>query len=447
MSQHPHHISPGKIILVLFLLAVTLVAVGLAGYLPRKQREQAANSLADSEKSTLPVVSVARVKRAEQDSDVVLPGSISPLVEASIYARAPGYVKKRYVDIGDRVKEGQLMAEIEAPELDQQVAQARAVVAQSQQQLGQGKASLLQSQAQRDLAKITSERYTKLVAHGAVALQDADTQVANYKTSEALVSAQEANVRAAEDNVSQSQANLDRVLALQDYKNVRAPFAGVVTARNIDQGSLISASGGGQGVNSAGSEMYRVAQIAIVRILENVPQANAPGIIVGMPTEVSVVEYPARKFMGKVARTSNSLDPNSRTMLVEVQVANGDGKLFPGMYANVLFRNRRDKPPFLIPGDAIIAGASGPHLAVVVDAPESASGQNTKKIHLVSVAMGRDFGTQTEILTGLDGSESVVLNPGDDVHEGALVRAESANVAAAKQAAPKQAAPSGSTAK
>lgn len=418
MSQHPHHISPGKVLLALLLLAVLLVAIGLAGYLPMKQREQAANALAASEKSDVPVVTVTKVKRASPDSETVLPGSISPLVEASIYARASGFVKKRYVDIGDHVKEGQLLAEIEAPELDQQVSQARAAGAQSQQQLGQSRASLLQTQSQRDLAQLTSERYTKLLEHGAVARQDADTQQANLKTSEAMVAAQDANVRAAEENVRQSQANLDRMLALQDYKKVRAPFAGIVTARNVEAGALIAANGGGQGATSTGSEMYRIAQVTTVRIMENVPQSNAPGIHTGMVAEVTVVEYPGRKFMGNVARTSNSLDPVSRTMLVEVHVANTDGKLLPGMYADVRFRNHRETPPFLIPGDAVIAGAAGPRVAIVTLEP----GQPALKIHLLPVTMGRDFGTQTEIIAGLNGSETIVLNPGDEVREGALVK-------------------------
>ena len=422
MSQHPHHISPGKVLLALLLLAVLVVVVSLAGYLPMKQREQAANALAASEKSDVPVVTVTKVKRASPDSETVLPGSISPLVEASIYARASGFVKKRYVDIGDHVKEGQLLAEIEAPELDQQVSQARAAGAQSQQQLGQSRASLLQTQSQRDLAQLTSERYTKLLEHGAVARQDADTQQANLKTSEAMVAAQDANVRAAEENVRQSQANLDRMLALQDYKKVRAPFAGIVTARNVEAGALIAANGGGQGATSTGSEMYRIAQVTTVRIMENVPQSNAPGIHTGMVAEVTVVEYPGRKFMGNVARTSNSLDPVSRTMLVEVHVANTDGKLLPGMYADVRFRNHRETPPFLIPGDAVIAGAAGPRVAVVTPAESTIPGQPALKIHLLPVTMGRDFGTQTEIIAGLNGSETIVLNPGDEVREGALVK-------------------------
>ena len=246
-ASHPHHISTGKIVLVAILLAIVVVAVALAGYLPRKERERAAAAAASEEKNDLPSVTAARVRRAPQDSDVLLPGTLSALVEASVYGRAPGYVRKRYVDIGDHVREGQLLAEIDAPELDQQVAQARAAVSQAQQQLSQSRAALVQAESQRDLAKVTSERYNNLVARGAIARQDADTQESTYKTADALVDAQQATIRAAEDNVKQAQANLDRVIALQDYKSVRAPFDGVVTARNIDAGALISSSGAGLG--------------------------------------------------------------------------------------------------------------------------------------------------------------------------------------------------------
>ena len=446
-EQHPHHISPFKVVLVLVILAAVVVAIALAGYLPRKQREEAAASVAKEEKNTLPRVAVAKVKRAPQDTEVVLPGTISALTEASIFARASGYVKKRYADIGDRVKEGQLIAEIEAPELDQQVAQARAAVSQAEQQLGQTKASLLQAQSQRDLAKITADRYNNLVGRGAVARQDADTQAATFKTSEALVAAQEANVSAAGESVRQAQANLQRILALQDFKNVRAPFAGVITVRNIDVGSLISPTGGGQGMmqtasspaNASGNEMYRVAQISTVRLMESVPQTNAPGIRIGMPAEVTVTEFPGRKFAGKVARTANSLDPASRTMLVEVHVDNRDGKLLPGMYAEVRFRGHRDTPPVMVPGDSVIAGNSGPLVAILVDAAEDNGNPDTlgaKKIHLVPVQIGRDYGVQTEVTFGLQGSETVVMNPGDEVREGALVKAETGTESKADLTAP-----------
>ncbi|MEP6715601.1 MAG: biotin/lipoyl-binding protein, partial [Terriglobia bacterium] len=173
---HPHHISAGKIILILLLLAAIVVAVGLAGFLPRQARENAAAAAAGSEKNTLPKVTSAPVKRQRPDTEISLPGTLTPVIEASIFARAAGYVRKRYVDIGDHVRGNQLLAEIDAPELDQQVAQARAVVSQSQQQLAQIRAALVQAQSQRDLAKVTAERYTNLLAKGAVARQDADIQ-------------------------------------------------------------------------------------------------------------------------------------------------------------------------------------------------------------------------------------------------------------------------------
>jgi multidrug efflux pump subunit AcrA (membrane-fusion protein) len=434
---HEHHISRGKLFLVALVIVIVVAAIALAGYLPRRQREAQAAAAAREERTDLPTVTAAYVRRALANTEILLPGSISPLVEASIYARASGYVRKRYVDIGDQVRQGQLMADIETPELDQQVAQGRAAVAQAQQQLGQTQAALIQAQAQRDLAKVTSDRYKNLVERGAVARQDADTQETTYRTSAALVTQQEANVRAAQENVRQSQANLDRLIALQEYQRVRAPFTGIVTARNIDVGYLISATGAGQGVSpmqvgggtsgggTAGNEMYRVAQIGTLRILVSVPQANAPGIQLGMPAEITVTEYPGRIFQGKVRRTANSLDPNSRTMLVEVQAPNGDGKLLPGMYAQVRFRNHRDSPPLLIPGDALVVSASGLQIATLLDAPEQNGGDaKTKKTHFDPVQVGRDYGAETEILSGALDGQLVVVNPGDEVREGALVHYE-----------------------
>lgn len=446
--SHPHHISPVKVVLVLLLLAAVVVLVALAGYLPRKEREKAALDAAKEEKSAIPIVTAARVRQAARDTEVVLPGSLSAIVESSIYARAAGYLRKRYVDIGDRVREGQLLAEIDAPELDQQVAQARAAVSQSKQQLSQTRSALVQAQAQRDLAKITAERYTNLLARGAVARQDADTQQSNFRTSEALVDAQQANVRAAEDNVKQAEANLDRVVALQEFKSLKAPFAGVVTVRNSDVGALISSTGAGQGNSSmspgaaqgaAGNELFRIAQIGTIRILANAPQANVPGIRVGMPAEVTVNEFPGRRFTGKVARTSSSLDPNTRTLLIEVHVPNPDGKLLPGMYGEVHFEGHRDSPPLLVPGDSVIASNTGLQVAVLIDpAPEDNQPQGVRKVHIQKVQAGRDFGPETEVSGELKLADIVVVNPGDDVREGAFVKAEFTNAApAAQKGAPK----------
>jgi multidrug efflux pump subunit AcrA (membrane-fusion protein) len=435
--QHPHHISPWKVAIVCLLVAVAAVAVGLAGYLPRHEREQAAVKAAGDMRTGIPTVTVVKVLKAPVDVELSLPGSISATAEASIYARAAGYVLKRMVDIGDLVKAGQVMAELDTPELDQQVAQLQAALAQARQQLTQTKASLVQAESQRDLAKITFERFDQLLKKGAVARQDTDNQQSAFKTSDAFVDAQQANIRAAEENVRQSQANVDRMLALQEYKNVRSPVTGVVTVRNIDTGYLISTSGAGQGNTPldvpgaqaiaalGGNEMFRVAQIGTLRILISVPQASATGITVGMPARVTVNEFSGRNFPGKVTRTASSFDPNSRTMLTQIDIPNKDGKLFPGMYAQIYLQIHRNVPPLLVPGDAIIAGPGGMQVAILLDAPEQQGGEKeARRIHLQTVQLGRDYGAQTEIISGLEGSETVVVNPGDDVREGNLVKGE-----------------------
>ena len=364
----PHHISGWKVLLIVLLLGTMMGGLWYAGYKPRQERTEAAAGAAGKEQTGLPVVTAARVRPSTPDAEILLPGNISATAEASIYARAPGYVRKRNVDIGDRVRQGQVLAEIDTPELDQQVSQARAVVAQARQQMAQTQASLLQAEAQRDYAKLTSDRYAKLVERGAVARQDADQQAAGLQSSDALVKAQQASVAAAQENIGQAQASLDRITALQDYQSVRAPFAGVITARNIEVGYLISSNGGGLGASPAsvsgantltGNEMFRVAQISAVRIVASVPQTAAPSVNVGMPTEVTVAEFPGRTFTGKVTRTTNVLDPATRTMQVQIDIPNRDGKLFPGMFAQVHFRYHRATPPLIVPGDAILTSATG----------------------------------------------------------------------------------------
>lgn len=430
-EQHPHHISRGKVTFIALLLVVLVVAAWLAGYLPRRDRENAAAAAATEVKNAVPAVTTTMVRHAAADVDIVLPGSVSSLAEASIYARAAGYVRKRYVDIGDHVKADQLLAEIEAPELDQQVEQARAALAQAKQVLGQARAALIQAGAQRDLAKATVERYRGLVKSGAVSRQEADTQEAGTKSADALVVVQQANVDGSQDNVAQAQANLDRVIAMQEYKKVRAPFAGVVTARNVEVGYLISSSGGGQGTSpstqsganpappASGNELFRVAQLGTLRIFVGVPQSGATAISTGMTASVTFADLPGREFQAKVTRTANALDPAARTLLTELQLPNKDGKLLPGMYASVRFRNHRDVPPLIVRGDALITNGSGISVAVLNDA-----GNGLKKVHLQAVRPGRDYGAEMEILGGLHGGETVVANPGDEVREGAVVKAE-----------------------
>jgi multidrug efflux pump subunit AcrA (membrane-fusion protein) len=294
------------------------------GYLPRERTTKRLDAAAAIRTITPPLVNAAVVKLAAKSTQLTLPGNITPITEAYIYARATGYLKQRYVDIGDHVRAGQKLADVEAPDLDQQVSQARAALAQAQGQLGQAQATLEQLIATRDLAEITWQRYKVLTADGAVSRQDGDNQSTAAKTSAANVVAQQKTVWAAEEFVRASQATLDRLLALQGYERVTAPFAGVITSRNVDVGALISAANSNPGParpNAAGpsdvpsgGELFRLAEIGTLRILIAVPQTNAPDIRVGQTATVTVQQIPNQSYPGKVTRTSSSLDAQSRTL-------------------------------------------------------------------------------------------------------------------------------------
>ena len=317
------------------------------------------------------------------------------------------------------------LADIEAPDLDQQVSQAQAALAQAQGQLGQAQATLEQLTATRDLAEITWQRYKVLTANGAVSRQDGDNQSTAAKTSEANVVAQQKTVRAAEEYVRASQATLDRLLALQGYERITAPFDGIITARNVDVGALISATGSSLGPtrsNAAGpsdvpsgGEIFRLAEIGRLRILIAVPQTNAPGVRVGQTATVSVQQIPNLSFKGKVTRTSSSLDAQSRTLLTEVDVDNPKGVLLPGMYAMVSFTTDRIDPPFLVPDAALVVRSSGTVLAVLqpltpdeqqkarAEGIDPATLARVRRVHFQTVEPGRDYGIELEILDGLRG--------------------------------------------
>src|SRR5271156_6148735 len=273
------------------ILGAAAAAVYFLGYLPRERTTKQLNAAARIRRITPPLVNAATVKRADPNTELLLPGNITPLTEAYIYARAAGYLKRRYVDIGDRVQAGQKLADIEAPDLDQQVSQSQAALAQAQGQLGQAQATLEQFTATRDLAEITWQRYKVLTADGAVSRQDGDNQSTAAKTSAANVVAQQKTGRATEENVRASQATLDRLVTLQHYERITAPFGGVITARNVDVGALISSTGSSLGPprsNAAGpsdvpsgGEIFRLAEIGRLRILISVPQTNASDVRVG----------------------------------------------------------------------------------------------------------------------------------------------------------------------
>lgn len=423
-----------RVTVVLGVLALGVAALFVFGYRQYLSRQHVVEAVAHKAQGTLPVVNVEQVRRAPATSDLVLPGNTTPVTEAYIYARASGYVKRRLVDIGDRVKEGQLLAEIDAPDLDQQVAQARASVAQAEKQLDQAKADLVDAQTKEELARVTWERYKVLVDHGAVSKQDGDQQQAAYRSSVAAVNSVEARIGSADQNVKASRANLDRLISMQDFEKVRAPFAGVITVRNFDIGALISGTGaslgqnpgGGPTTGTQGGELFRVAQIGVLRVLVNVPENDTPSIRVGQPATVLVQAYPNRKFEGRITRNANSVDLNSRTMLTEVQVSNPAQLLLPGMFVQVRLENARAEPPLLIPGDSVISNAKGLQVATLQDLrPEDAKGRTypaeARRIHLQQIQAGRDYGQQMEVISGLQGWEYVVLNPGDETEEGAIV--------------------------
>jgi RND family efflux transporter MFP subunit len=431
-------------LIALVVIPGAAAAVYFLGYLPRERTTRQLDAAAATRRITPPLVNATMVERAAPSTELLLPGNVTPITEAYIFARAAGYLKQRYVDIGDRVRAGQKLADIEAPDLDQQVSQGKAALAQAEGQLGQAQAMLQQLIATRDLAEITWQRYKVLTAAGAVSRQDGDNQSTAAKTAEANVVAQEKTVRAAEEYVRATQATLDRLLALQGYEQITAPFAGFITARNVDVGALISATGSTLGPmrsNAAGpsdvpsgGEIFRLAEIGKLRVLISVPQTNAPGVRVGQNATVSVQQIPNLTFKGKVTRTSSSLDAQSRTLLTEVDVDNPREVLLPGMYALVSFVTDRLNPPFLVPDAALVVRSSGTVLAVLqpltpqeqqkagTEGIDSATIARIRRVHFQTVAPGRDYGIELEILDGLNLGEEVVVDPTDAVQEGALVQ-------------------------
>jgi RND family efflux transporter MFP subunit len=388
-------------LMALFLAA--LIAIGFAtGYIPHRRREAMLVAEADAESRALPTVTVVGVERSAASSTLILPGSIQPVTEAPVLARASGYIQRRYVDIGDRVNAGQLLAEIEAPELDQQVHQAQAAVEQAGAALEQASANLQQGRANEQLAKVTADRWKNLVAKGVVSRQDNDTYQAQYAAAQANVEALGKAVSAARSNIAAVEANLRRLRELQGYKSVTAPFAGVITVRNVDVGALVS---------EASTLLFRIAQTDRLRTYVNVPQSDAASVHTGQIARLVVPDL-GRQFVGTVTRTANALDPATRTLLTEVQVPNADGALLPGMYTQVDLTTPRPNAPLLIPGDTLVVRSSGSQAAVV---------GTDGIVHFHQLQLGRDFGDKIEVLSGLEAGQQVVVNPGDTVQEGAKV--------------------------
>jgi membrane fusion protein, multidrug efflux system len=375
-TRAPRH-SPrrGTSVAAIALLAVVVFATALYFRLRRQQsiREELVAVLQDSARTP---VSVIHPQAGDTQLSVTFPANLQGYIETPIYARTNGYIKRWLVDIGAHVTAGQLLAEIETPELDQQLRQAEAAQAQVQANL--------------DLARTTAARYENLLKVDGVSKQEVDQANGTLK-------AYEANLKAAI-------ATVDQLKELQSFEKVIAPFAGTITARYIDIGSLIAA-----GTNTL---LFRLAQTSTLRVYANVPETYGPDIAPGVSADVEVPEVAGQKFSGKVVRTAGAIDPSTRTLLTEVHVPNPKGVLVPGEFGEVTFHLRSSRPTVVIPSNTLLFRAQGPQVALV---------QGDGKVHLQNIQLGRDFGNSLEVLSGLRPEDSVIANPADSISEGALV--------------------------
>jgi RND family efflux transporter MFP subunit len=369
---------------IVFVVTVVLAVVGIV------RRQHASIVLAKyTDTVAAPPVSVELPTMQQSAQEIVLPGNMQAFTLAPIYARTTGYVKAWYHDIGSHVSKGDLLAVIETPELDQQLAQA--------------KADLATAQSNATLAKTTASRYQDLIGNNAVSQQDTDNAVTQLQSSTTQVNSATANVHRLEELVS--------------FERIVAPFDGVITARNIDIGQLITATGStttaGAGTVIGNKQIFDISAIGTLRVFVNVPQINAPDAKNGVIATLTLPQYPGRKFEGKLVRTSDAVDPATRTLLAEVDVNNSAGELLPGSYTEVHLHTSNPAPALIVPVSAMILEPDGLRLATV-DADSIA--------HLIRVSAGRDFGTTVEILAGLQPGQRVIANPPDSLTDGEKVR-------------------------
>jgi RND family efflux transporter MFP subunit len=375
------------------LFFLVLLVIGVLALLP-KLRHRDELRVEAQEAIGPPVVLATKLKSGEAGGHLEIAASVQAFDQTPVFARTSGYVTARYVDIGDHVRQGQLLAVIDDPQTAQALMQAKATLAQL-------KAQLAQAQANAQLSNVTNERWQGLVKQGVVSKQDADQRYAQAGADVATVAAAQANIVAGEANV--------RNLAEQEsFSRVTAPFSGVILSRSIDKGSLIS-SGSQSGV----TQMFTIGQSGTIRVFASVPQASAGGLFAGHIAKVTFRELPGQTYTGTVTRTSQSLDPGTRTLLTEVDLKN-DGRILPGMYATTIFDLPRGAiVPVLLPANALVIRTAGPQ-AVVLD--------DNNVAHFRSIVLGRDLGNATEVVSGLKAGDTVVLSPGDGVVEGAKVQ-------------------------
>lgn len=382
--------SPKKAWMIALLAFAVVAIVVISGIVPRVRARTALRN--ETNRLAVPAVIVAQPKKSAPGQEIVLPANVQAYRDAPIYARTNGYLKRWYVDIGAHVKSGQLLAEIDTPEVDQQLHQASA--------------DLSTAEANMHLSEITASRYQGLLKSDSVSQQDADNAAGDFSAKKAIVQS--------------AQANLRRLQELQSFEKIYAPFAGVITARNTDIGQLID-SGSSSGPKS---ELFHIAAPGKLRVYVNVPQVYSQAAKPGLKADLTLDEFPGRRFEGTLVRTADAIDSASRTLLVEIEVNNPIGELFTGSYAAVHLKLPGSVSTYTIPVNTLLFRSEGLRVAVVKD----------NKADLIPVTLGRDFGSEVEVLVGLNGDEILVVNPPDSLVSGQPVRLAQ-NAAAPKGAA------------
>jgi RND family efflux transporter MFP subunit len=357
---------------------IAVAALLISGIWSRVRARAALDT--ETAQAALTSVSVVSPKRTSPADEIILPGNVQPYISSPIYARTNGYLKKWYFDIGARVKQGELLAVIETPEVDQQLEQARS--------------NLLTAQANLELASITKARYQGLLKSNAVSQQDVDNAVGTYNANAAIVEADKAAVQ--------------QYSALVSFEKVYAPFDGVITARNTDIGDLIN-SGSSSNVKT---DLFHIAQPGKLRVYVNVPEEYSRGITVGMKADLTLAEFPNRQFQGKVVRTADDINVTTRTLLIEIDVDNPSGTLLTGSYAEVHLAVPTQASTFLIPVNTLLFRTEGLRVGIVKDG----------KVVLTAVTPGHDFGDQIEIVSGLKSDDQVIINPPDSIVSGEEVQ-------------------------
>src|SRR5215469_9782359 len=363
---------------VVALAVLAAVLLVIFGIMPRIQADKDLRK--ETAQMAVPSVAVVQPKRSAPAQELILPANVQAFADAPIYARTNGYLKRWYVDIGARVKAGQLLAEIDTPEVNQQLRQARA--------------DLATANANLNLSRITAERYAGLLKTDSVSKQEADNAEGDYQAKQAAVQS--------------AQANVKRLEELQSFQRIYAPFDGVITARNTDIGALIDsgASGGTR------TELFHIAQPGKLRVYVNVPEAYSQSAKPGLKAALTVPEYPGQRFEGTLVRNADAIDQSTRTLLVEIDVNNPTGRLLSGAYAEVHFHLPTASGSFILPVNALLFRSEGLRVATV----------NQGRAELEPITIGHDFGSEVEVVAGLDGSESIVVNPPDSLVSGEAVR-------------------------